>query len=122
MAFVKVGKTGDVPPGTAKVFEVGDLAIAVCNVNGELYAIYDVCTHDEGSLNQGELEGYEIECPRHGARFDVRSGQVKALPAVLPIDTFTVRVDGDDIEVDVSHDASNLPQIVRGPTSSLPAD
>ena len=101
MAFTKVGKTSDVPPGTARVYEVEDRAIAVCNVGGELYAIDDVCPHDEGSLDQGELEGNEIECPRHGARFDVRTGEVTALPAVVPIDTFNVRVQGDDIEVEV---------------------
>ena len=101
MAFVKVGKMSDVPPGTAKVFEIGDKAVAVCNVNGELYAVDDVCTHDEGSLEQGDLDGYEIECPRHGARFDVRTGEVQALPAVVAIDTFKVRVEGDDIEVEV---------------------
>ena len=101
MGFTSVGKASDVPPGTAKVYEVADRYIAVCNVDGELYAIDDVCTHDEGSLDQGELEGHEIECPRHGARFDVRSGEVTALPAVLPIDTFKVRVDGEDIEIEL---------------------
>ena len=100
MAFVKVGKVGDVPQGTAKVFEVGNRFVAVCNVEGTLYAVDDVCTHDEGSLDQGELDGFEIECPRHMARFDVRTGEVKALPAVVPIDTFQVRVEGDDIELD----------------------
>ena len=73
----------------------------MCNVGGEIYAVDDVCTHDEGSLDQGDLEGFEIECPRHGARFDVRSGEVKALPAVLPIDTFKVRLQGKDIEIEV---------------------
>ena len=101
MPYVKVGKASDVPPGTARVYEVGDRAIAVCNVNGGYYAIDDVCTHDEGSLDQGQLEGYEIECPRHGAKFDVRTGEVTALPAVVPIDTFTVRVQGDDLEIDL---------------------
>jgi 3-phenylpropionate/trans-cinnamate dioxygenase ferredoxin subunit len=101
MAYVKVGKLSDLPEGTAKVFEVDGRAIAVCNVEGTLYGVDDVCTHDEGSLEQGDLDGFDIECPRHGARFDVRTGEVKALPAVLPIDTFPVRVDGDDIEVDV---------------------
>ena len=101
MAFVKVGKLQDVPPGSAKVYEVNGRAVAVCNVDGDLYAIDDVCTHDEGSLYQGELEGFEIECPRHGARFDVRSGEVTALPAVLPVDTFKVRVQGDDVEIEV---------------------
>ena len=101
MGFVKVGKVEDVPPGTAKVYEVGDRFVAVCNVGGTLYAVDDVCTHDEGSLDQGELDEFEIECPRHMARFDVRTGEVKALPAVVPIDTFGVRVEGDDIELDV---------------------
>ena len=101
MAFVKAGNVGDVPPGTAKVFEVSDRAIAVCNVEGKLYAIDDVSTHDEGSLDQGFLEDFEIECPRHGARFDVRTGEVTALPASLPVDIFEVRVQGDDIEIDV---------------------
>jgi 3-phenylpropionate/trans-cinnamate dioxygenase ferredoxin subunit len=101
MAFVKVGKASDVPPGTAKVFNVGDRYVAVCNVDGSLFAVDDVCTHDEGSLEQGDLDGFEIECPRHGARFDVRTGAVTALPAVVAIDTFGVRVEGDDIEIDV---------------------
>ena len=101
MAFVKVGKLADVPEGSAKVYEIGDRAIAVCNVDGTLYAIDDVCTHDDAPLNQGYLEGCEIECPRHGARFDVRTGDVVELPAVVPLDTFPVRVEGDDIELDV---------------------
>ena len=101
MAFVKVGKLQDVPPGSAKVYELNGRPVAVCNVDGDLYAVDDVCTHDEGSLDQGELEGFEIECPRHGARFDVRSGEVTALPAVLPVDTFKLRVQGDDVEIDV---------------------
>ena len=101
MAFVKVGKLADVPEGSVKVYEVADRAIAVCNVEGTLYAIDDVCTHDDAPLNQGYLEGCEIECPRHGARFDVRTGDVVELPAVVPIDTFPVRVEGDDIELDV---------------------
>ena len=101
MAFVKVGKIQDVPPGSAKVYEVNGRAIAVCNVGGDLFAVDDVCTHDEGSLDQGFLDAFEIECPRHGARFDVRTGEVTALPASLPIDTFEVRVQDDDIEIDV---------------------
>ena len=101
MAFVKVGKVEDIPPGSARVYEVEGRAVAVCNVGGDLYAVDDICTHDEGSLEQGDLDGFEIECPRHGARFDVRSGEVTALPAVVPIDTFKVRVEGDDVEVEV---------------------
>jgi 3-phenylpropionate/trans-cinnamate dioxygenase ferredoxin subunit len=101
MAFVKVGKASEVPVGTVKVYELGDRAVAVCNVDGELFAIDDVCTHDEASLDQGFLEGCEIECPRHGARFDVTTGRATALPAVVPVDTFPVRIEGEDIELDV---------------------
>ena len=100
MAYVKVGKLSDVPAGTAKAYEVNGLAIVVCNVDGTLYGVDDICTHDEGSLEQGGLDGFDIECPRHEARFDVRTGEVTALPAVLPIETYPVRVEGDDIEVD----------------------
>ena len=101
MAFVNVGKLLSVAPGTLMVYEVGDREIAVCNADGEIYAIDNVCTHDGGSLDQGELIGCEVECPRHGARFDVRSGDVTVEPAVLPVDTFAVMVEGDDILVDI---------------------
>ncbi len=101
MAYLKVGKTTDIKPGTVRVFDVGNRQIAICNVKGEFYAIDDVCTHDGGSLDQGDLDGYEIECPRHMARFDVRSGDVTALPAVVPIDTFKLRVSGGDLEIEV---------------------
>lgn len=101
MAFVKVGKVSEVPPGTARVYEIGSQSVAVCNVGGDIFAIDDVCTHDGGALGQGAVDGHEIECPRHGARFDVRTGEVKALPAVVPVDTFSVRVEGDDIEIEL---------------------
>ena len=101
MPFTKVGKASEIPAGSGKVYEVGDRAVAVFNVDGDLYAIDDVCTHDEASLQAGYLEDCEIECPLHGARFDVRTGEVTELPAVVPVDTFPVRVEGDDIELDV---------------------
>ena len=101
MAFVKAAKVGDIPPGRVKVLEVGDEDVALCNVDGEFYALANVCTHDGGPLGEGYLLGNEIECPRHGARFDVRTGEVKVLPAIVPVPTFDVRVDGDDVYVDV---------------------
>ena len=101
MAYVKVGKLSDVPEGTAKVFEVSGRAIAVCNVDGTLYGVDDVCTHDEGSLDQGELEGDQIECPRHGALFDVKTGRALTLPAVQPVKSYPVQVEGDEIKVNV---------------------
>jgi len=101
LGFVRVCAIADVPPGTIKVYEIGDRQIAVCNANGDLYAVENVCTHDGGALDQGELIGFDAECPRHGARFDVRSGEVTQGPAFLPVDTFAVRVDGDEIQLDV---------------------
>ncbi len=68
-------------------------------MGGQFYAIDDVCTHDGGPLDQGTLEGEVIECPRHGARFDVRSGKVLALPAVRPISAYRLKVEGDHILV-----------------------
>ena len=73
----------------------------LCNVDGHIYAIEDVCTHDGGPLEQGTLEGEQIVCPRHGATFDVRTGDVLTLPAVVPLMTFEVTVEGDEIFVDV---------------------
>ena len=99
--FVTVGRTSDVPAGKVKYVEVDGHSIALCNVDGELYAIDDVCTHDGASLDQGELDGYHIECPRHGARFDVRTGAVVVLPAVVPVGTYPIRVVGDEVQVKV---------------------
>ena len=99
--YVRIGKASDVPPGRVIVCPVGDREIALCNADGTLYAIDNVCSHDEGSLDQGELLGLEVECPRHGARFDIRTGDVTEGPAVLPIDAFPVRVIGDEVEIEV---------------------
>lgn len=99
--FMKVAKTDDVPAGQAKVFALDGRQIALCNVDGTFYAIDDVCTHDGGPLGEGELVGDEIECPRHGARFDVKTGRALTLPAVLPVRAYPVRVEGDDVEVQV---------------------
>jgi 3-phenylpropionate/trans-cinnamate dioxygenase ferredoxin subunit len=101
MAFVRAAKVGDVPVGHAVTVEVGDEDVALCNVDGEIYAVANVCTHDGGPLGRGQLEGDQIECPRHGARFDVKTGAVKSLPAIMPIDTYEAKVVGDEILVDV---------------------
>ena len=101
MALVVAAKLDEVPPGRVKTVEIGDEDIALCNVQGEIYAIANVCTHDSGPLGEGYLLGDEIECPRHGARFNVRTGEVTVLPAIMPTPTFRVKVDGDTILVDV---------------------
>ncbi|MDB5094572.1 MAG: ferredoxin subunit of nitrite reductase and ring-hydroxylating dioxygenase [Candidatus Eremiobacteraeota bacterium] len=95
-----IAKRTDVPPGTAKRVEVDGVEVLLCNVDGELYAVEDVCTHDGGPLDQGVLEGCVIECPRHGATFDVRNGAALTLPAIEPLPTYRVRVEGDDVFIE----------------------
>jgi 3-phenylpropionate/trans-cinnamate dioxygenase ferredoxin subunit len=97
---VPVAKVSEIPAGTTKTITVDDVPVLLCNVDGTIYAIEDVCTHDGGELDQGRLDGACVECPRHGARFDVRTGAVMALPAVVPLPTYAVRVEGDDIYVE----------------------
>ncbi|MBI5880422.1 MAG: non-heme iron oxygenase ferredoxin subunit [Chloroflexi bacterium] len=100
-AFHKVAKTADVKDGQAKVVEIGDTRVLLCKVEGRICAIADICTHDGGPLGEGDLDGHEIICPRHGARFDVRTGAVLSFPAIMPVDAYPVMVDGDDVLVDV---------------------
>ncbi len=97
--FVAIAKTSDIPPGAREIFEVDGIYIAVFNVDGAYYAIEDVCTHDDGPLVEGDLDEYTITCPRHGACFDIRTGAVLSMPAVIPVPTYDVRVEGDEIQV-----------------------
>ncbi len=97
--YVKVAARAELPPGSKKLFDVDGRAIAVFNVDGEYFAIDDICTHDGGPLAEGEFEGAEIRCPRHGARFDVRTGKPLCFPAIEPVATHAVDVRGDDIFV-----------------------
>jgi 3-phenylpropionate/trans-cinnamate dioxygenase ferredoxin subunit len=101
MAGYPVAKTTDVPPGHTLRVVVDGNEVLLCNYDGVLYAIEDVCTHDGAPLDQGELEECRIVCPRHGAEFDVRTGEVLKLPAVMPLPTYSVRIEGDDVYVDV---------------------
>ena len=93
--LVAVAHSEEVLPGTIRYVEAAGRRIALCNYNGTFFAIDDECTHDRGPLNQGELIGKEVECPRHGARFDVTTGRATRLPAVRPVRTYRVAV-GDD--------------------------
>ena len=101
MAWVCVAEASDVQPGTAAVVEAGGRRLALCNTGEGFYTIDDVCTHDGGPLDQGTLEGNKIECPRHGARFDVTTGRAVALPAVRPVKTYPTRVEDGAVEVEV---------------------
>ena len=100
MGWELVASTGDVPRGRVHVVDLDGRAIALCNVDGAFYAIDDLCTHDGGPLDQGELDGTQIECPRHGARFDVCTGRALTLPAVRPVHRYDVEVRGDQVYLD----------------------
>jgi 3-phenylpropionate/trans-cinnamate dioxygenase ferredoxin subunit len=97
--FVSVAKVGEIEEGVVKVVRVDDAPIGLTKIDGEYFAFADVCTHDDGPVAEGELDEYIIECPRHGAKFDIRTGKVKQLPAVVPIPVYTVKVEGDAVLV-----------------------
>ncbi|MGH2537202.1 MAG: Rieske (2Fe-2S) protein [Candidatus Promineifilaceae bacterium] len=98
--FVKVARRSDIPPGERLVVDFDMVSLALFNVEGDYFAIEDVCTHDGGPLAEGKLFDHAIECPRHGAMFDVRDGSVLSMPAVVPIRAYEVRLEGDDILVE----------------------
>lgn len=101
MALHRVASKSDVPEGSLRVFSVGGRSIALANLAGSgFYAIDNLCTHDNGPLGEGTLVGDQVECPRHGARFDVRSGAVRALPAVRPVRTYPVQLQGDEVSIE----------------------
>ncbi len=99
LRFVRVGKTSEVPAGRAEVFDVEERKIAVFRLDDGYYAIDDICTHDGGPLADGEIEDDQVICPRHGARFSIRTGAALSFPAVTPVESYPVRVDGEDLLV-----------------------
>jgi len=100
--YVPAAKANEIPVGQLKAVTIGGKRLLVCHTEGGFYAIDDTCTHDDGPLADGWLEGTAIECPRHGARFDVRTGKVLCLPAAVPINAYPVTVEGEDVKVNVS--------------------
>jgi 3-phenylpropionate/trans-cinnamate dioxygenase ferredoxin subunit len=100
--FYLVGDVDELPKGERLFIEVGDEPIVLFNIDGQLYAIADICTHDGGPLGDGKLEGCEVICPRHGARFDVRNGKVTRLPAVKNAPAYPVRVLDGKIEIGIA--------------------
>jgi len=97
--FVTVATTDEVKVGERIVVEVDDHYIAIFNVDNRYYAIEDVCTHDNGPLAEGTLEGTTIECPRHGARFDITTGKVLSMPAVKDVPRYQIQISGDEIQI-----------------------
>jgi 3-phenylpropionate/trans-cinnamate dioxygenase ferredoxin subunit len=99
--FVSVAKVFEIPDPGRKVVEVDERLVVVIHTAGHFYAIDDVCTHDGGPLGEGQLEGFAIACPRHGAKFDVRDGRALTMPATRATVVHEVKVVGDDVLVKV---------------------
>ena len=100
--FVKIARIHEIPVGQFKPVEILSKRLLICHIESGFYAVDDTCTHDDGPLADGWLEGNAIECPRHGARFDITTGKVLCLPAAVPIHSYPVKVDGDDVKVSVT--------------------
>ena len=93
MAEIDVCGDGEIEPGGHRLVDIGGgLEVAIFFVDGEYFAIDDVCTHDGGPLAGGEVDGCQVICPRHGARFDLKTGRAVTMPAYRPVETFDVRV------------------------------
>ena len=90
--FVEIAPAAELPNGERLFVDLGDKPIVIFNIAGQFFAIGDVCTHDDGTLGDGMLEGHNIVCPRHGAEFDVRTGQAVQMPAVVDIPAYPVQV------------------------------
>ena len=99
--FVKVAKTSEIADQSATCVEVEGKQIALFNLGGEFYAIDDTCTHRGGPLSEGSVDGDQVECPWHGAHFNIKSGEVTGPPALEGVTKYTVRLVGDAIEIEV---------------------
>ena len=104
LEYVPVARVEDIPNGGRIYVEFGGMIIVVFNIAGNYYATGDVCSHDNGPIGDGELDGYQLVCPRHGARFDVRNGKALTLPAVEDIPYFPTRVMDGQVEIGVQPD------------------
>ena len=101
--FIRVAKVSDFSDPGKLLIEVDDRLVVVLQIAGQFYAIDDVCTHDGGPLGEGQLEGFALACPRHGAKFDVRDGRALTMPATRPTVAHQVKVDGDDVFVKLNN-------------------
>jgi 3-phenylpropionate/trans-cinnamate dioxygenase ferredoxin subunit len=97
--FISVAAVDEIIDGQRLFVEIDGLPIVLFKIAEQLFAIADVCSHDDGPLGDGELDGYEITCPRHGASFDVRTGKVISLPAIVDIPAYPTRVVDDQVEI-----------------------
>ena len=99
--YIKVATLDEIPDGGSKLVEVDRVRVALFNLDGDIYAIEDICTHDGGPLVEGQVvNGCEVQCPRHGARFDIRTGAALKFPAFEPTRAYAVRIDGQDVWIE----------------------
>jgi 3-phenylpropionate/trans-cinnamate dioxygenase ferredoxin subunit len=101
MTARKLCALADLPEGAARVFDVDGVELAAARSGAKVFVVENRCSHDDGPLGEGRLVGGEIECPRHGARFDLASGRATRMPAVAPIATYTARIEGEDVLVEI---------------------
>jgi MocE subfamily Rieske [2Fe-2S] domain protein len=99
--FVKVANVDDIPAGEALQVEVDGKYCALVRANGDVYCVDDICTHEHAHLSEGFVEGFEIECPLHGSIFDVRTGDVKSLPATEDLKTYPVKIEDGEVHIEV---------------------
>lgn len=97
--FIKAATRSEISPGEKLLVEVDEQLVILFQIGDEYFCLDDVCTHDGGTLSDGEFEGHEIACPRHGAKFDVRCGKAICMPATQNTGSHEVKIDGDDILV-----------------------
>ena len=98
--FVKAARVDEIGPGEKKIVDVEGVLVVIVNLAGRFFAIEDVCTHDGGPLGEGDLQHDQLVCPRHGARFDVRTGDALTMPAFEPIGTYAVKIENGDLFVE----------------------
>ncbi|MBI3385357.1 non-heme iron oxygenase ferredoxin subunit [Candidatus Gottesmanbacteria bacterium] len=99
--FLKALKTTDLPINSMKQVKLNSVVLALYNIGGKIFATSDICTHEKCHLSDGFLTGNIVECPCHGGRFDIETGEVKALPPTIPLPTYKTRVNGEYIEIAV---------------------
>ena len=110
MSHVRLCRLGELPEGELQARTLGDgRRLALLRRDERVFVFSDCCTHEEASLAEGYVDGFFVECPRHGATFDVRTGKVLALPATRDLATFPVRLEGDEVWVDVGSDERSEP-------------
>ena len=90
--FVEIAPISDLPNGERLFVEIEGKPLVIFNIAGQFFSIGDVCSHDDGPVGEGDLDGYTITCPRHGAEFDIRTGKVMQMPAVVDIPAYPVKV------------------------------